>query len=61
MTIHGAVMESRAYKAPNGNWKIIAAPVTVGANTTYTLGLPFANRFPYLKRPSAPHRSRIQH
>lgn len=48
VTLHGCKMTSRAYKSPNGSWKIVAPPVTVGANTTYTLGLPFANRFPYL-------------
>jgi hypothetical protein len=48
VTIHGAKMSSRAYKAPNGNYKIIAAPTTSGGNTTYTLGVTFAQRFPYI-------------
>jgi hypothetical protein len=49
LQILGAKMMSRAYKPPNGKWAVgPTAPVTSGGNTTYSLVLPFAVRFPYL-------------
>lgn len=51
ITIHGARMISRNYKAPNGTFVIrTPAPLSVGGGLTqYTLQLPFANRLPYLE------------
>jgi hypothetical protein len=50
LTLHGCKMTSKAYKAPNGNYAIRPpAPfAAVGGGTTYTLQLPFAQRFPFL-------------
>jgi hypothetical protein len=48
LQILGARMQSRAYKAPNGQWRVINVGVPSGGATTYTLQLPFANNFPFL-------------
>lgn len=48
LQILGARMDSRAYKSPNGEWRIIGVGVPASGNTTYTLQLRFSNNYPFL-------------